>query len=307
MTPFEHKIFDTLVDNSFLFFRESLNRLMEKDSSADTVDVGLVTLTCAELQISLELVIRAILVQREGLKSVLKSDQQSLSEDRIIELYHSNGLKVTDFEQQKNLLKSRNLSRLTKEDFREIDRFQIYRNKIVHFSCDFPEEQLGELRDRLVYYIVHVVLVLMTDTTTGEEVSEFLQSKLGFERYKRLKDYPPYVKAMEQYAARNADTVWNCIGCSHRTYSPEMDFCFCCGYETLTGYSRVDCFMCGTKNSVIYDNLDIHNEGNHHQMPGRCLNCDEETFVFECPVCGEAHDTSSDQTGDYCREGHCVN
>ena len=112
---------------------------------------------------------------------------------------------------------------------------------------------------------------------------------------------------MEQYAAKMADPVWTCIGCFHRIYSPEFDYCYCCGYETLAGYRRVDCGCCGTKDSVIYDNLDIHNEGNHHMMRGFCLNCEEDTDVFECPVCGEAHDITKNFERDYCDINHCVN
>ncbi len=109
---------------------------------------------------------------------------------------------------------------------------------------------------------------------------------------------------MEQYAAKNANPVWTCIGCFHRAYSPALDLCYCCGYETLTGYRRVDCGYCGTKDSVIYDNLDIHNEGNHHMMRGFCLNCEENTEVFECPLCGEAHDITKNFERDYCDLNH---
>lgn len=308
MTDFEKRIYDTLINNAFLFLSETLKRLLDRDPEGDCkMDNNLITLTCAELQISLELAIRATLVHSFGLRSILKSDQASLSEQEIETLYSNNALKVTEFDKQKNFLKSKSISRLTKDDFKEIDRFQVYRNKIVHFSCEFKEDQLNELRDEVLYYIVHVVLVLLADTTTGETPAEYLQSKFVFDFYKRVMAYHPYVKAMEQYAAKMADPVWTCIGCSHRTYSPEFDYCYCCGYETLAGYRRVDCGCCGTKDSVIYDNLDIHNEGNHHMMRGFCLNCEEDTDVFECPVCGEAHDITKNFERDYCDINHCVN
>ncbi len=97
------------------------------------------------------------------------------------------------------------------------------------------------MRQVLSYYIVHVALVLLTDTSTGETPAEYLQSKLGFDFYKRVLAYDPYIKAMEQYAAKNATPVWTCIGCFHRAFSPAFDLCYCCGYETLTGYTRVPC------------------------------------------------------------------
>ncbi len=308
MTPFEKKIFDTLINNSFLFLSEALSRLIDRDPDGEgKLDTNLLILTCAELQISLELAIRATLVKSAGINCILKSDQASLLEPEIEELYSKTALKVTEFDKQKNFLKSSNISRLTNKEFKEIDRFQVYRNKIVHFSCEFSDVQLTELRDKVLYYIVHVILVLLADTSTGETPAEYLQSKLGFEFYKRVMAYYPYIKAMEQYAAKNADPVWTCIGCFHRTYSPEFDYCYCCGYETLAGYRRVDCGCCGTKDSVIYDNLDIHNEGNNHMMRGFCMNCEEDTYVFECPKCGEAHDITKNFERDYCDLNHCIN
>ena len=308
MTIFEKKIYDSLINNAFLFLSEALKRLLDRDPKGiGKMDINLITLTCAELQISLELSIRATLVLFCGIKSVLKSDLASLTEREIVTLYETNALKVTEFDKQKNFLKSNHISRLTKEDFTEIDRFQTYRNKIVHFSCEFKDDQLAELRDEVLYYIVHVVLALLADTSTGETPAEYLQNKLGFDFYKRVMAYEPYIKAMEQYAAKNANPVWTCIGCFHRTYSPKNDFCYCCGYETLAGFRRVDCGSCGTHDSVIYDNWNIHCKGNHHMMRGFCLDCEEDTYVFECPVCGEAHDITKYSEREYCYENHCVN
>ena len=63
MTTFEQKIFDSLVNNSFLFFSEALKRLLDKDPNGwGQIDNNLLTLSCAELQISLELAVRATLV-----------------------------------------------------------------------------------------------------------------------------------------------------------------------------------------------------------------------------------------------------
>lgn len=305
VTLFEKRIYDSLVDNAFLFFKEGFVRLLDRDKyKTGKIDTSLLTLTCAELQIALELAMRAILVKSAGVKSILKGNQSQLSDEKIEELYINNAIKVTEFDTEKNCIKTHNLSRLSKEDFKTIDRFQQYRNNVVHFTCDFSDEQLNTLRDGVLYYIVHVLLVLLADTTTGETPSEYLQSKLGYEFYKRVMDYPPYVKAMEQYAAKESDPIWTCVGCSHRAYSPEFDYCFICGYESITGYSRVDCYRCGTKHSVIYDNLDIHNEGNHHQMTGFCMNCERHTTVYECPICGEAHDVLFE--GDFCHEGYCA-
>lgn len=308
MTDFESKIYEAVSDNSFLFLKESLGRLLERDAEFKQIDNQLLTLTCAELQIALELAVRAVVIRRFGIAGVLKDNQKKLGEEEIIEHYKRKTLKVEDFEKLKNYLKKNNETSLLKQEFLEIERFQQYRNKIVHFACEFSEEELSSLRNDILYYVVHVILVLLSEETTGETPTEYLQRKLGDDFYKKLKKYRPYIRAMDHYADRMTSPVWTCIGCSQRTYSPEFDYCYICGYETLTGYKRVDCASCGTKNSVIYDHLDIHNEGNHHTINGMCLNCDEKTEVFECPECGVAHDVLLDYIGgDYCCEGHCVN
>lgn len=306
MTTFEKKIYDSCIGNSLLFLKETLGRLMNQDTAQSAIDKDLLTLSCAELQISLELAIRAAVIHHAGIAYVLKPDQKKLTEERIIEHYTDNTIKVEDFDMQKNLLKSRGCTSLHKEDFKTIDRFQRYRNKIVHLCCEFEAEEMKSLRDDILYYVVNVVLRLLGDASTGETPAEFLQSKLGYKFYDKLQCYEPYVKAVEKYAQKEADPLWTCIRCSHRTYSPEWDFCFCCGYETLAGYRKVDCGACGTKGSVIYDNLNIHIDGNNHIMNGRCLDCGEDTSVFECPVCGEAHDMSLEWKGGYCSSKHCI-
>lgn len=291
-----------------MFLKEALRRLLERDAEGSgKTDKELLTLTCAELQIALELAMRAVVIWRDGIGAVLKSDQKGLKEADIIRHYNNKTLKVEDFEKLKNYLKKRGGTSLKKNEFDDIERFQTYRNKIVHFACEFSDENLQTFRNEILYYIVHVVLVLLSEETTGETPAEYLQSKLGDDFYKRVKDYNPYVNAMERYAARLADPVWTCIGCFHRTYTPKDDYRYICGYETLAGYRRVDCGACGAKDSVIYDNWNVHNEGNHHTMRGMCLVCEEDTYVFEYPVCGEAHDTTKNFEREYCDENHCVN
>ncbi len=307
MSDFESKTLKAVTDNSFLFLKEALGRLLERDCEYQEIDNELLTLTCAELQIALELAVRATIIRKIGIAGVLKEDQKRLSEEEIYKHYKNKTLKLEDFDKLKNFLKKKNLTSLVKKEFHEIDRFQLYRNKIVHFACAFSDDDLFNLRDDILYYIVHVVLVLLSEDTKDESPTDYLQRKLSYDFYQRLKKYTPYIRAMERYASKMTDPVWTCIGCFNRTYSPEYDYCYVCGYETLIGYRRVDCASCGTKNSVIYDHLDIHNEGNHHRMNGMCLDCEEKTEVFECPECGEAHDTIMDWKHIYCREGHCIN
>lgn len=116
------KIFDSLVNNSFLFFSETLKRLLDKDPyGSGKIDNNLLTLSCAELQISLDLAVRATLMKLHGIKSVLVSSHKNLPECELEKLYSENKLKVEEFDSQKNFLKSGDKCRLTKAEYKEID------------------------------------------------------------------------------------------------------------------------------------------------------------------------------------------
>ena len=72
-TPFEQKLFDSIEHNSFLFLKEALGRLLNKDANVYVaIDKDLLTLTCAELQISLELAVRAVVLNHLGVHNATK-------------------------------------------------------------------------------------------------------------------------------------------------------------------------------------------------------------------------------------------
>ena len=74
MTHFENKIYKTLINNAFLFLSETLLRLLDRDpEGSGKMNTNLLTLTCAELQISLELALRATLVHSRGINRKLIS------------------------------------------------------------------------------------------------------------------------------------------------------------------------------------------------------------------------------------------
>ena len=121
MSDFEQKIYDSVTDNSFLFLKEALRRLLERDADGNgKIDKELLTLTCAELQIALELAVRSVVIRREGIKGVLKSDQKGLEEADIICHYENKTLKVEDFEKLKNHLKKHGVTSLKKDEFSQL-------------------------------------------------------------------------------------------------------------------------------------------------------------------------------------------
>lgn len=52
MSDFERRIYGAVTDNAFVFLKEALGRLLERDADGNgKIDKELLTLTCAELQI----------------------------------------------------------------------------------------------------------------------------------------------------------------------------------------------------------------------------------------------------------------
>lgn len=118
MSDFERNIFEAVTDNSFLFLKEALGRLLERDSGYQEIENGLLTLTCAELQIALELAVRATIIRKVGIAGVLKDDQKKFSEEEILKHYENKTLKVEDFDKLKNYLKKNNATSLLKKSIK---------------------------------------------------------------------------------------------------------------------------------------------------------------------------------------------
>lgn len=288
-TEFEKEAYKQLYNNAIVFLKDGIERLVNKDKgNEDYIDHDLLTLTCSSFQISLELAIKALIIERAGIRSTLNNKQQTLSDSEIEKLFKENKLKTLDFDVQKNFIKSKNyIQDLEKDDFETIDEFQVYRNRIVHFSYKFYEGDLFDLKYDIIYYLIHVIFkVLLSKRHQDERPSEFLEYTLGGDLHKKLIKYPPYVYAMERLAKENSKKVFTCIVCNNRTLSQEEDYCYCCNFISYD-FTMINCDYCKEKRSVIYDNLNIRL--NHNEARGLCLNCGEDGIIYECPECGFAY------------------
>lgn len=288
ISDFEKVAYKRLYQNAIVFLKDGIERLVNKDNGDDDyIEHDLLTLTCSSFQISLELAIKALVIERVGIRSILNKKQQVLSDAEIEKLFIQNKLKTLDFDTQKNFIKSKNyIQDLDKEDFKTIEEFQIYRNRIVHFSYKFYEDDLYDLKYDIIYYLIHIIFkVLLSKRYQDEKPSEFLQHHLGQNLHKKLINYSPYIYAMEALAKENSIKVFKCIVCNNRTLSREENYCYCCNFISYD-FTMINCDFCKEKRSVLYDNLNIHL--NSHITKGLCLNCDEDGIIYECPNCGLA-------------------
>ena len=305
MNTFEESLYKSVVHNSLLFLEEGVKRMVKNGRSIleDTL-----VLSCTNIQISLELAMRAYLVRVKGLDSILNRKQQGkFTDEEKAKLYQDNKLKVVEFDGLKNQLKGKEFDVFKKEDFTIIDEFQTLRNKMVHFCCFLEEGELFDLREKLMFYVVRVVLCLLYDKYEQKRPAEYFVELLGWDFYQTLINDRGYIRAIEQLAKENAKKLGLCPICSRYAYSIDEEFCYFCNVQPQEGdWGRTDCIACGSNNTVIYDKLNIHLKGNHHSMPGMCQLCEEHLDVFECPICGQSHCNFGDQYDWMCYDGHCT-
>lgn len=288
-TEYEKEAYLQLHNNAVLFLKDGIERLVNKDNGdSDFIEHDLLTLTCASFQISLELAIKSLIIEREGIRMIISKNQQCLADEEIEKLFKENKLKTLDFDIQKNFIKSRNfIEDLSRDDFQTIDEFQTYRNRIVHFSYKFYDGDLFDLKYDLIYYLIRIIFkVLQSKKHQDEKPSEFLEYTLGDKLHKKLIQYTPYVYAMKRLAAENSRKVFDCIVCNNRTYSQDEDYCYCCNFIGEP-YNMIDCDYCEEKRCVIYDNLNI--ALNRNEARGLCLNCGEDAIIYQCPECELAY------------------
>ncbi len=305
MTDFERTLHQTVEHNSRLFLEEGVQRLIGSTENCEMDDM---VLACTNIQIALELAMRAYILRNKGLTFILAKKQQEFENEHELEkLYMENKLKVIEFDSMKNLLKGKDASVSKKEDFQIIEYFQMYRNKLVHFCCPLDENEMWNLREKLMYYVVRVVLCLLYDNYEDKRPAEFFEELMGWDFFRTLNNDQGYIRAIEQLAKERADMIGRCPICFRKAYSVDEELCYFCNIQLQNGeWGRTDCLECGKKNTVIYDRLNIHVKGNHHSISGMCQHCDARPEIFECPKCGQTYWMYTDSYDWMCYDGHCT-
>lgn len=307
MEQFEFQIYKTIEHDSLLFLKEGVLKLISGRKKQNLNDI--VVLSCVNIQIALELAIRAFLVRNNGINTIIDKTclKKQNQQNTIEELYKRGNLKVNEFESIKKQLKRIKNIFLTKDDFMDIEKFQEYRNKIIHMCYPLDSDELEILRDNLMYYVVRIVIRLLYNNYDYQRPAEYFQELLGYDFYRILWDDDGYIKAIEGLAIERSKNVGLCPICDKNTYNIDDEFCFFCNEEPEPdSWGRTDCRFCGCKNAVIYDRLNVHNPGNKHCMPGLCQKCEEHTYIFECPMCGQTHWMYIDNFNHMCSDGHCA-
>ena len=281
--------------------------IFQDDSDINYIEHDLLTLTCTSFQISLELAIKSLIIGEQGIRNILNKKQRSLSNNEIKNLFIKNNIKTLDFNAQKNFIKSKKLiDNLAKEDFNIMDNFQLYRNKIVHFSYTFKTNELETFRDKIIYYMIHIILkILLHGKNSEDKPSEFIEYILGSKLHQKLIKYPPYTQAMHSFVkevALPSEKILRCIICNNRTLIQYGEYCYCCNFEYET-LRLITCDYCKEEKTVLYDHLNI--TSNQNMARGLCLYCENDGVIFQCPQCESEHNIETN-FHNVCTPDNCI-
>lgn len=305
MTPDEQKIHTDLMHNSFVFFKDFIDRLTNNDNpDDDRISKELVILSVSSLQISLELALKAVVIKKLGLINLLNSNYITKTNEDLFLAFQNNSLKTKQFEQIKIFAKNNDLiCTLSEDDYETITEFQRYRKGIVHFSFIFQEGDYFDLKYDITYFVVNILIKVLCAGDDEIKPSEFLEYQLGTSYHKKLINYRPYIEAMERIAKERSEKIFSCISCNNRTYSKEEEYCYCCNFYGEY-HSFRNCEFCNEKASMIYDGLNL--ESNNFTARAQCLNCHQDTIVFVCPDCEISYNLETTENyGKICSLGTC--
>lgn len=274
-------IYNTVYKNAVLFLKKGIKEIIKHDNAGLKNNQAI--FSCLYIQMSIELGLKSFLIKDSGIRTILLNKYENRTEDEIFASFNANTLQTKRFEDLKNFIK-KNYSFFDEAQYNQINKLQLYRNKLVHLNLFLDDNELVILKNELIYTIVHILIPFLTEISFEFETpSEFYQECLNKKQYKKLISFAPYVDEMEKLAKNNDGLAYECPNCFKHTFSPISEICYCCNLKFIDAAGYVDCKQCEAKKSVIYDVLNI--EDNNNSINSKCLNCGDKSYVFRCPEC----------------------
>ena len=287
MTPEILQIHDTIRANASLFLRKAVVELVN-DSDAEDAPLSrdAAVVACVFLQMAIELATKAAIVRRSGIANILEPRRHAADDEpALAKKFSENAVATVKYEKLKHFMKAGPDSShycLNEADWYFLDTFQQWRNKLVHIHYNFSPEDLADAKIDMTYVLAHTLPHLLLD---GEErPAELLMLLLGKDTYRSLVRYRPYIVRMERLVCTHDGKAFACPECGEKTFNLEDRICYCCNWEYHNSIGFVGCGFCGTKNSVVYDALNI---GENVTINAQCLACGETCDVAKCAGCGE--------------------
>lgn len=304
MTQEEQEIHRSMVASAIVFFKDFIDRItLNDDGAEDKISSDVLILSILSLQTSLELALKALILKKKGLGGIIESQFKGVPTPELFRLFESNELKTKSFNRLKKLSQNEGLMfSMTNEDYEVITDFQDYRNGVVHCAYRFQEGDYFDLKYDIIYFVTNVLIKALCSGDDDVMPSEFLERKIGRDYHQRLINYRPYVQAMKRMAGANGGLVLKCISCWNGSYAHEEKYCYCCNFYGEL-HSFRDCDYCGKEGTMIFDGLNLHNNGN--TTKGLCLYCQSDAMLFVCPTCSISYNLDISDQNEICTNEFC--
>lgn len=247
-------------------------------------------LAIVDLQMSLELSIKFTIANYFSINDIFEEKSiVGLSEEEILLGFQDNKLKVKEFEQLKNFLKGNKCfcTEFSRE-FSLMEKFQNYRNKLVHQNYNFSEEEEMTIENDIIHIIVYILYRLLSNDISSSDYNEYLYEYIPKDEYKKLLANEKFAKEIKLKFETEYGKLYMCPLCSTNSLTP-MKKCYKCleCFDDRHFFGYIRCKYC-EEDYVFFDagNMDC----NSGFAKGLCLNCQEDTIVYKCPKCGEYSD-----------------
>ncbi|MBW8130573.1 MULTISPECIES: hypothetical protein [Pseudomonas] len=297
------EIADKIRQNSRIFLRNAVKELISHDDSNDDgLSQEVAVVACVFIQMSFELALLAYLVEREGIRAVVKVQDEKLTEEKLLSKFKNNKLSTKTFNELAKYASDKNLY-LREEDSGTVEGFQRKRNKLVHLNYDFNQDELYELKYDLVYFLVYLVIPILSKEEARPSTA--IASCLNKSDFAKLIKFPPYATEMRERAKNFSKDVYKCFECGNESLAASdygNEHCFSCNqYFSHVGFT--DCARCKSRNSIIYDKLNIKYQSDR-SLKGKCLKCGDDDLIYSCESCGEIVALEATSYGK-CTPEHC--
>jgi hypothetical protein len=248
---------------------------------------------------ALELAIKATIVKTYGLVYILQNIDSSVTNDELEEMYIQNKLKTKEFDQLRNFMKTKNMFDFEKDEYAYMQRFQLYRNRLVHFNYKFSSDEDIQIENDIIHVLVYILGVIMSDDVDMDNRT-YMQEYIDMDEYEKLLENPKYLEALLDMIDYEEGDPYYCPICKRKLLTSNKKCLGCLqDFGNHHCYGYVKCNKCHEK-MVIYDKL---NMSNNIIMPGLCLYCLEHTQVYRCSTCGSIINLKDSSSG--CKPGFC--
>ena len=289
--------YQKLFQNANIFLNAAIYNFNKGFASHDNRVLAVVS-----TQMALELAIKMRITKDYGVRTILEGNIANITDQDILDGYESNSLRVKEFETLKNFLKSkREYNMYFTGEYTYMERFQKFRNKLVHFDYNFAEQELEELEADVIHVIVNILHILISTCVSHDEHREFMEENINATEYQKLLINKNYIDALQDIIVREYGDVYFCPICSRNLFLPIRKCLGCLNdFNNPSTFGFVNCNYCGEE-TVIYDACNIdHN----HSLRGLCLRCDNDTVVYKCPECGNIFNLENSEKNG-CTPGYC--